>query len=240
MNRNRRFSCVLRIAALGSVVAGVLAVSAAAAHAALPTVLERCQSGAAPDIVESVFPAGTKTQVTFPSGIADPDNGIYPGDVVRVTVTGKLCYEAVNIVGPDGVGTPDVNGIRPYSSTATFNNNPGGWVGKEMSTAALVGCSNAPGVAARLIYRRRDPNLADNAGGFTVTTSVWRAPGRISIDGTELTQGIQTSRVAVALIGGKRTFLRVYLRHRDDGLGPCPVCRHRSPSTAWPPRSTRW
>jgi hypothetical protein len=219
MNKNRFLSRALSTTMLASVVAGALAVSAPDAHAAVPTALERCQSGAAPDIVESVFHAGTKTQVTFPSATPDPDNGIYPGDVVKVTVTGKLRYDTVNIAGPNGVGAPDVNGIRPYSSTATFNNNPGGWVGNEMPTSALAGCTNAPGIAARLIYRLRDPNLADNAGGFTVTTSVWRAPGRISIDATELTQGIQTPRAEVALIGGKRTFLRVYLRHRDDGLG---------------------
>jgi hypothetical protein len=42
------------------------------------------------------------------------------------------------------------------------------------------------------------------AGGYTITTQVWRATGRIVIDGTEVTQGIQNKWQEVALIGGKR------------------------------------
>jgi hypothetical protein len=77
-----------------------------------------------PDIVESVFHAGTETQVTFPSATPDPDNGIYPDDVVKVTVTGKLHYDAANIAGSSSVGTPDANDTRPYSSTESASMPP--------------------------------------------------------------------------------------------------------------------
>jgi Metallo-peptidase family M12B Reprolysin-like len=190
------------------------------AQAATATALQKCQAGAAPDVTETVFHPGTQTQVTFPKAVPDPDNGIYPGDVVRISVTGTLRYDVTRTTGPAGTGTPDANGIRPFASTTTWNNNSGGWVGNEVSTTSLDSCVAAPTLPVRAIFRIKDANLADNSGGYTITTKLWRAPGRLVIDGTEVTQGIQTPNQEVPLIAGKRTFLRVFIHHVDDGLGP--------------------
>jgi hypothetical protein len=224
--KNHRFTAHGRAAAavalglLTTVTATVAAAQQATASASVPTALQRCQSGAAPDTSQTVYHPGTQVQVTYPTGGANPDNAIYPGDVVKVVVLGSLRYDATHWTGPAGTGTPDANGITPYSSTATFNNNPGGWVGRELPTVSLASCTSAPSYPVRTIYRLADSDLTDNAGGFTITTQVWRAPGRIVIDGTELTQGIQNSQQQVALIAGKRTFLRVFLHNVDDGNGP--------------------
>ncbi len=209
----------LLIAAGAMVVAGIAGIAgpAPAASAAGETALQRCQSGAAPDVTQSVYEAGTQVQATYPNDNVNPDNALYPGDVVKVTVTGTVRYDATHSTTATGVGTPDAHGLRPYSSTATFNNNPGGWVGAERETRSLATCTSAPNTGTRIIYRLHDPKLTDNAGGFTITTRVWRAPGRVVLDGTEATQGIQTATGQVALIGGKPTYLRVYLHYLNDG-----------------------
>jgi hypothetical protein len=204
---------------LALAVAGVAAVvgAARAGAAAAASALQRCQSGAAPDVTQSVYEAGTQVQATYPNDNIDPDNALYPGDVVRVTVTGSVRYDATHWTDANGVGSADASGLRPYSSTATFNNNPGGWVGAEHETLSLGACTRTPNIGTRIIYRLHDAKLADNAGGFTITTRVWRAPGRVVLDGTEATQGIQTAYGQVPLIASKRTYLRVYLHYVDDG-----------------------
>ncbi len=209
----------LLMAAGTLVVAGIAGIAgpAPAASAAVSTALQRCQSGAAPDVTQSVYEAGTQVQATYPNDNVDPDNALYPGDVVQVTVTGTVRYDATHWTSASGVGTPDSRGLHPYSSTATFNNNPGGWVGSERETRSLAACTSTPNIGTRIIYRLHDSNLTDNAGGFTITTRVWRAPGRVVLDGTEATQGIQTATGQVALIAGKLTYLRVYLHYLDDG-----------------------
>jgi hypothetical protein len=201
--------------------AGVAALPAHAAHADPPVpALQRCQNGAAPDITQTVYEPGTGS-ASYPSTPSNPDNAVFPGDVVRVTITGTVRYDATHTTGPAGVGTPDGRGIRPYASVLNWNNNPAGWVGSTVPTTSLASCTSAPaGYPVRMIYGINDANLTDNSGGFTITTQVWRAPGRITIDGTEVTQGIQNAQGQVALIGGKRTFVRVYLRNSDDGHGP--------------------
>jgi hypothetical protein len=206
------------IAVAAAVAGGVLTLPPVPAYAGTPTAMQRCRAGSAPDSVQVVREAGSATQVDYPRG-ANPDNAIYPGDVVQVTVTGRVRYDARHWTGPAGVGTRA--GIRPYASIANFNNNPDGWVGATMPTRSLRVCTRAPaGYPVRMIYRLNDRHLADNAGSFRITTRVWRAPGRITIDGFERTQGVQNARNQVALIGGKRTFLRVYLHNRPDGHGP--------------------
>src|SRR3954451_2548746 len=60
----------------------VLHAPATAAGAATVPALSRCQAGNAPDTSETTFHPGTKTQVTYPSAGTDPDNGLFPGDVV--------------------------------------------------------------------------------------------------------------------------------------------------------------
>lgn len=217
MFRSVRLVLVAALAAAG--LAGVVAVlrSAPAVAAAVAPALQRCQSGAAPDVTQSVYEAGTQIQASYPNENSNPDNALYPGDVVRVTVTGSVRYDATHWTDPNGVGPADASGLRPYSSTATFNNNPGGWVGPERETRSLASCTSTPNIGTRIIYRLHDTKLADNAGGFTITTRVWRAPGRLVLDGTEATQGIQNAYGQVPLIAGKRTYLRVYLHYIDDG-----------------------
>jgi hypothetical protein len=89
-----------------------------------------------------------------------------------------------------------------------------------MQTTSLAGCTAAPSYyPVRLLYYINDGQLWDNGGQFTIRTEVFRAPGRVVIEGIELTQGVQTAGNKVPLIAGKRTFVRAYVRGTDDGLG---------------------
>jgi len=75
-------------------------------------------------VTQSVYEAGTQVQATYPNDNGDPDNALYPGDVVRVTVTGTVRYDATHWADANGVGSADASGLRPYSSTATFKQQP--------------------------------------------------------------------------------------------------------------------
>jgi hypothetical protein len=182
-----------------------------------PSALDACQKGEAPDATQTVFLSGTNGRASYPRGV-QPDNAIFPGDVVTVEVTGQLRYNATQWTGPEGTGTPDRNGIRPFAATATWDSLPGGQVGSPMPAVGLNKCTAAPAkYGVRLLYGIKDKVLSDNGGGFTITTRVWRAPGRLTIDRTEVTQGVQNRSGQVALIARKRTFVRVFLRHEHDG-----------------------
>ena len=215
-----------RASALILTTALLSAVPVNAAHADTPTASERCQRGGTPDLVETVTHRGGEEGVNFPQG-PDPDNVIFPGDVVRVTISGSVRYNLWgSTVGPDGhsiaasAGWP-FPGLNELSSVARWNNKPGGWVGSPLQTTSLSGCTPAPpSHGARLAYFINDGQLWDNSGEWSIRTELFRAPGRIAIDGIELTQGIQTPGGDVPLIAYKRTFVRVYVRGTDDGRGP--------------------
>ncbi|KAA1418612.1 hypothetical protein F0U44_08925 [Nocardioides humilatus] len=190
---------------------------AVAADAASLTATERCSAGETPDVTQTVFVSGTSGQAFYPRAV-NPDNAIFPGDVVSIEVSGQLRYNSKSWTGPEGTGMPDANGVRPYAATATWDRLPGGPVGPPLAAVDLGGCTSGPTkVGVRLRYGINEKLLSDNAGGYTVTTRVWRAPGRLIIDRTEVTQGVQDRLAHVALVAGKRTFVRVFLRHQYDG-----------------------
>src|SRR5262245_40761757 len=91
------------------------------------TALERCQSGAAPDVDVPFSQAGNVNGVSYPAG-PDPDNGIFPGDAVSVTIDeNSIVYvdywlEHYNV---DGKWEPATPGF-PFPG---WNNKPGGWIG---------------------------------------------------------------------------------------------------------------
>lgn len=179
--------------------------------------MDACKAGKAPDAEQTVFLSGTNGRASYPRGVT-PDNAVFPGDVVRIEISGRLRYNATRWTGPAGTGTPDANGIRPYAATATWNNLPTGRVGPPMPAVDLRGCTEAPPkLGVRLLYGIKDKDLTDNGGGFTITTKVWKAPGRLTIDRTEVTQGVQDRNGRVALISKKRTFVRVFFHHEYDG-----------------------
>ncbi len=228
MNRMSMTTRVVAVAASTMVLMGAAAAqipvakagpapSKTAAAAAVPTAMDACLKGEKPDATQTVFVSGTNGRGSYPSGV-NPDNAIFPGDVVQIEITGRLRYNAKEWTGPSGIGTPDANGIRPYAATAIFNNLPAGAVGSPFSAINLRKCTDAPTSAGvRLQYGIKDKLLSDNAGGYTITTKVWKAPGRLTIDRTEVTQGVQNRAGRVALIANKRTFIRVFLRHEYDG-----------------------
>src|SRR4051812_19773888 len=88
------------------IVSGSVIVPAQHAQARTPALsaMGRCKAGAKPDTYQTVQHPGTQVQVTYPSSTTNPDNAIYPGDVVWVTVNGKLRYDATHWTGPAGIG----------------------------------------------------------------------------------------------------------------------------------------
>src|SRR5262245_38793591 len=116
MFRSAWLIAVLALAA--AAIAGVVGPARAVAAGVAPA-LQRCQSGAAPDVTQRVYEAGTQVQATYPNDNVNPDNALYPGDVVRVTVTGTVRYDATHWTDANGVGSADATGLRRYSSTAT-------------------------------------------------------------------------------------------------------------------------
>lgn len=215
-----------RIAVVVMAVLSAVAIPISAAHADNRTAMQKCQQGSVPEFSQTVTHAGSQVGASFPDG-HNPDNAIFPGDVVRVTITGSVRYDLWgNTVGPDGNGQAAPNdwpfpGMKQLSSIARWNNNPGGWVGSPMQTTSLKGCTAAPsGFGARLLYYINDGGLWDNGGAWTIKTEIWRAPARVAIDGVEVTQSIQNSAGQVPLLASKRTFVRVYVRGTDDGRGP--------------------
>ena len=216
---------VLAAAAIVISAAGVSAVPSPAAPAVgsstnvadAPSAMDACLKGEAPDDTQTTFLSGTNGRASYPRGV-QPDNAVFPGDVVTVEITGRLRYNATEWTGPAGTGTPDHNNIRPYAATASWDNLPDGRVGSPVAAVGLRKCTAAPAKqAVRLLYGIKDKVLSDNGGGFIITTRVWRAPGRITIDRTEVTQGVQNRSGHVALIARKRTFVRVFFRHEFDG-----------------------
>jgi hypothetical protein len=191
--------CRLRPIAFGALALSLSAAAASAAHAATPTALQKCQQGALPELSQSATLGGTEVQLNYPDE-SDPDNAIYPGDVVKVTATGKIRVNAAGtIVAPTGNGVAAPGGwpfpgFSEYSAMANWNNNPGGWLGSSMAAASLSGCSSAPAsYPVRLIYRMNDPSLSDNGGQWSFKTQVWKAPGSLIVEGLEITQGVQTA-----------------------------------------------
>src|SRR3954466_12896372 len=106
------------------------------------TAADRCQFGYAADYSETVNHPGGQVGTSFPSD-SDPQNFIFPGDVVRVTVTGSVRYDLWgSSAGPGGNGLVANNsfpfpGLGQIASVARWNNNPGGWVGSPMQTTWL-------------------------------------------------------------------------------------------------------
>lgn len=211
-----------------AVMFGLVTVMAAPARADAPlSAEERCEQNATPDMSETAVHNGNQVGASFPEG-TDPPNAIFPGDVVRVTVTGGVSIDPWgNSVGPDGngVAAPDSSwpfaGMSQFSSIANWNNNPGGWVGSPMQTTSLARCTPAPSdFPVRLLFYLNDGVLSDNGGSWKIHTEVYRATPTVAIDGVQVTQGIQTKDNAVPLIAGKRTFVRVFVRNTDRFAGP--------------------
>lgn len=171
-----------------SVLGGAQIVAPAALADPLPP-LDRCLQNTTPDATQTVTHHGNEVGVSFPSD-TNPPNGIFPGDVVKVTITGKVRIDYWgNEYGPNGA-TPDWQGsywksrpdanypfpaLNPFSSVARWNNNPGGWVGDPMHTTSLGSCTSAPNVPVRLTYYINDSKLSDNGGQWTIRTDVYRA-----------------------------------------------------------------
>jgi len=140
-----------------------------------------------PDETQTVIHSGNQVGVSFPDG-TNPPNGIFPGDVVRVTSTGNVGIDYWgNSYGPEGaVGKHEdywkslqgVNWPFPelnaFSSVARWNNNPGGWVGVPMRTTDLRFCTVAPNIPVRLLYYINDAKISDNGGQWTIRTDVYR------------------------------------------------------------------
>lgn len=192
----------------------------------LLSALDRCNLRLTADASETAIHGGGQVGVSFPTG-DNPPNFIFPGDIVRVTASGSVRYDLWgNSAGPGGTGAVATAGwpfpgLGQVSSVANWNNDPGGWVGSPMQTTALAGCTPAPaGYPVRLLYYINDGGLWDNGGSWTIRTEVFRPPGRVVVEGLELTQGIQTPEGQIPLIAGKRTFVRAYVRGTDDGRGP--------------------
>jgi hypothetical protein len=229
----------LRVAAAAALAAVALVVlPATAAHASAPTAMDKCLAGATPEYHEFISHPGNAGGASFPDGV-NPDNAIFPGDVVRVTIWDSITYNTWgDRAWPDGNGVPapagfPYPGLNGFSSVAMWNNNPLGWVGSPVQTTSLGTCTAAPaGIPVRLLFGINDPWLTDNGGQWFIYTELFRAPGRVAVDGVEVTQGVQTPRNEVPLIAEKRTFVRVYVRGTDDDLG---ALSRRSA----PPRSRR-
>jgi hypothetical protein len=187
-------------AAKKAALAVVVALSAAllappAALADPPPPLDRCLQNMAPDVTEAVTHNGNQVGVSFPRDTyLNPANGIFPGDVVKVTITGTVRIDRWgNSYGPGGAtgghetywkSLQGINWPFPelnaFSSVARWNNNPGGWVGSPARTVsrnpAMGGsCTAAPNIPVRLLYYINDPDISDNGGQWTIRTDVYRA-----------------------------------------------------------------
>lgn len=149
-----------------------------------------------PDVTQTVTHYGNQIGVSFPSG-SNPPNGIFPGDVVKVTITGKVRIEDWGFGFGESYGPGGATGqhetywkpraanwpfpeLNAFSSVARWNNNPGGWVGSPMHTIVLDptqdgSCTQAPGIPVRLAYYINDPKISDNGGQWTIRTDVYRA-----------------------------------------------------------------
>jgi hypothetical protein len=175
----RALRATLSLAALVAATLTAVGAAAPAAHAGPPTAMDRCLAGAAPDQAQTVTQLATEPDASFPDG-SNPPNGIWPGDVVRVTVSGLLSNrQGSPWYGPAGSGHPagpsfPYAGTSEFASIANWNNSPGGWVGAPMRTVTLSGCVPAPAdYRVRLIYHINDSLLSDNAGSFTITTRLY-------------------------------------------------------------------
>lgn len=215
---------MLVVSLMAALVPGVVAIPAA--HADSRPALDKCLAGATPDHSETVTQAGSQLTTSYPNRDV-PDNAILPGDVVRVTITGTITYDLWGTqVGPDGTSAPTPSDfpfplMRRFSSVANWNTNPGGWVGSPMQTTSLARCTPAPATyPVRLLYFINDNPTWDNGGAWTIRTDVFRAPGRVAVEDLEITQSIQTPDAQVPLLAGKPTFVRVFVKATDDGLGP--------------------
>ena len=63
--------------------------------------MDACLKGEQPDVTETAFLSGTNGRASYPRGV-QPDNAIFPGDVVRIEITGRLRYNAKEWTGPGG------------------------------------------------------------------------------------------------------------------------------------------
>ncbi|ONI77939.1 hypothetical protein ALI144C_31565 [Actinosynnema sp. ALI-1.44] len=163
------------------------------AQSSLPTPAERCARNNTPDVTQTVTHYGNQVGVSFPNG-TNPPNGVFPGDVVKVTITGAVRIDHWgNTYGPSGATGgheqywKSLQGVswpfpqlNAFSSVARWNNNPGGWVGNPMRTISLDpafggSCTSAPNVPVRVLYYINDPGISDNGGQWTIRTDVYRA-----------------------------------------------------------------
>jgi hypothetical protein len=168
----RALRATLPLAALVAATLAAVGAAAPAAHAGWATAMDRCLAGATADQTQTVFQLATEPDASFPDG-PNPPNDIWPGDVVRVTVSGLLSNaQGSPWYGPEGSGRPAGSsfpyaGTSEFASIANWNNSPGGWVGAPMRTVTLSACVKAPEVyRVRLIYHINDSDLRDNAGSF--------------------------------------------------------------------------
>jgi hypothetical protein len=168
------------LAALATALVATLVAAPATPAYATGSAVDRCRSGAAPDVSQTVTHPGWQVGSSFPDG-SNPPNAIRPGDAVRVTVIGAITYDLWRRpVGPAGDGIPagpdwPFPGMSQYALIANWNNNPGGWVGGPMM-AVSMNCVVAPGIPVRLIYYINDSILRDNGGAYTVRTDVFFGP----------------------------------------------------------------
>lgn len=153
---------------------------ASPAHAAdRVTAMDRCTSFGNADASQTVVHGGNRVGSSFPAG-TDPGNAIFPGDVVRVTVSGTIRTDHWGYsVGPNGTGVvagptwPFADQFQ-FSSVARWNHRGSGWVDAPMQTTSLSVCTRAPQRdSVRLMYFINDPDLGDNGGLFYIHTDVY-------------------------------------------------------------------
>jgi hypothetical protein len=147
------------------------------------TPLERCQSGAAPDVDIPFTQAGNVNGVSFPAG-SNPDNGIFPGDAVSVTINeSSVVYVAYwgqnsNVDGKWEAATSGYPfpGFNQYGDFFRWNNKPGGWIDgfNPHPLRELAGCHWAPGLPARFFTQINDDNIGDNQGAWLFHLKIWR------------------------------------------------------------------
>jgi hypothetical protein len=185
-----RKKVLLAVVAAGLATIGAVALPTPAALAQSLPPMNRCTQNMTPDVTQTVTHYGNQVGASFPKyPNLNPLNGIFPGDVVKVTITGTVGIDRWgNAYGPSGAtgalntywkSLPGVNwpfpDLNAFSSVARWNNDGGGWVGNPMHTTRLGTCTSTPNVPVRLLYYINDPGISDNGGQWTIRTDVYRA-----------------------------------------------------------------
>jgi hypothetical protein len=156
------------------------------------TAFDRCGSGAKPDIDVPFTQYGNVGSVNYPAG-PNPDNGIFPGDAVRIAINwNSVVYVDYwgHYYNVDGKGEAATSGFpfpgwSKYGDFFRWNNKPGGWIGiggsnpyNPIPLSSWGNCHWAPSLPARFIAQINDDNLGDNQGAWVYHLQIWCGPNR--------------------------------------------------------------